>query len=151
MQWLSAPPPEDITKSNSLLCSTLPPHCPHFSKNLDVNSFPDSANLLHKTLLWPASVRRQKPPPLYHKPASPLRGAQRCTQALRVVPFSSAATSWIFCLWALQLESTPRCWLLELPGTGGVSWQVHLFVIYTIVPRTPSATLNPLSDVIEIF
>lgn len=70
MQWLSAPLPEDITKSNSLLCSTPPPHCPHFSKNLDENSFPDSANLLHKTLLWPASVRCQKPPPLYHLPSS---------------------------------------------------------------------------------
>lgn len=41
--------------------------------------------------------------------------------------------------------------LPELPGTSNASSQVYLFVIYTIVPRTPSVTLNLPSDVIENF
>lgn len=40
---------------------------------------------------------------------------------------------------------------LVLSGTSDTSQKMPLFVIYTIVPRTPSVTLNPLSDVIEIF
>lgn len=153
---VQGPHPGDFTKSNSLLCSTLPSHSPHISKNLDIHSFSASTNLLHKTLLWPASVRCQTslsclPTALPVQLTSALSGAQRCTQALRVVLLASTATSWIFCLWALQLESMPRCWLLELRGTSDASRQVHLFVIYTIVPKTPSVTLNPVSDVIEIF
>lgn len=40
---------------------------------------------------------------------------------------------------------------LVLPGISDTSQKMPLFVIYTVVPRTPSVTLNPLSDVIEIF
>lgn len=86
--------------------------------------------------------------PQAHKPAAP-GGGPEGLRGSRALLFASAATSWTVCL-ALQLQSL-RTWLLELPGTSDASRQVHLFVIYTIVPRTPFVTLNPLSDVIEIF
>lgn len=137
--------PGDMARSNPLLWSALLPLHPPKSKNLDVPSFPSSTNLLYTTLLWPAPVRCQKAPQ-GHKPATPGR------KGLRALLFATAATSWMACLWLCSCRARPaQTWLLELPGTSNASRQVPLFVIYTIVPRTPSVTLNPLSDVIEIF
>lgn len=144
------PPPGDITKSNSLLCSTPPLHVPTPPRIWMYTYFLTLPTYFTKHFsnqpLW-----EPEPTLPLNSLASQHSGTQWCTLAFRVVPFASAATSWIFHLWAFQLERLPRCWLFELPGTNNASWQVHLFVIYTIVPRTPSVTPNLLSDVIEIF
>lgn len=146
--------PADMAILDPLLCSAPPPIHPQVSKNLVLHSFPSSTNPLHRTLFWPVSVRCQKQPHprdprQAHKPAGPLGGSPRVHAGSQDLAFASAATCWTVSGTAIGEHDQTR--LGELPGTSNASRQVHLFVIYTIVPRTPSVTLNPLSDVIEIF
>lgn len=144
----SVPLPGDIAKSDSLLRPPPPLLHPRISKNLDVPSFLTLPTSLTEHFSGhplgdartPASSQASQP---LHRGPEVCAGSQGCTicECCHLLDLLSLD---------IRLEDAPRHRLCELSGTSDVSWQVHLCFIDTVIPRTLSVTLNPLSDVIEI-
>lgn len=98
--------------------STQSPHLQESGCTLNFLLYQPSQNSSLASLYEMPENPSLAPPPssaqLTSQPA--LWGGPKAHTGSRVVPFASAATSWIFCLWALQLERMPTASSLSSLG-----------------------------------